>query len=1347
MIVGGNQERYLLAERASDASFFIVVWFEARGALDLARLRDAIAATTARHPSLRTGFVLDPEQGFRPIVHDKASFGYHEGAIDAVSHEAVAQACAPFLRKVADISDPAGLQHHAALKVGADHWVLVFSHHHAVSDGESLDIFVSEVASTYSGAPLATSADADFKGPSEADLEQSRNYFRDALGGVETVSHMHRNLAGARRMDFAPATLDTALTAALQEQAARSSRFSIMASVFAAQVFAMTGSPDVVFSIQSSGRRRGTPAIGSFSNALPIRVQIDPEETFDALAARMRGLVRSAVEHEALPYHRIQQETGVKPDFALNLYPDAPDLAFDGLTIGPREFLPSDSDYGVNLRWQRRDGPDGLSYAGEAYFNAGEVDRARVEAFNRRHEALMRAALADPARRIADLIAVDRPSATEAVLAKALPARRIYALVQEAADAHPRRAAIVTPDREIDYETLRALVEEEASLLAALGVTQGQSVAFLAARDAAFVVTMLALSRLGAVFAVFDAEYPDSRLLELAESLSPDLIVACSEALEDRLPAFRDAGFRVAERALAGERAPAPLPTAPRHDELAYYLFTSGTTGKPRSVGVGHAALPAFLDWQRSALGIAAEDRVSLLSGLAHDPVMRDIFLPLTTGAALCIPDPDSIRDPRALTAWLKHRSVTVIHTTPPMGRLIVEISGGEPALPALRRLCWGGDILRQELVNQFSDANPQLRQYNFYGSTETPQAVASCDIGRDGRDRAVVPIGRAIDLTRLSVVNDMGAELAIGEVGQIMVDTPYFVRLADRNGAPPAGQRYATGDLGYRLPGGVIQLIGRADDQVKVRGYRVELADVEHHLRALDNVAQATVLPGQAPDGSTVLIAHVRLAEAAPADDASRSIIRAMGRALPSYMVPAQVILHDPFPLLPNGKIDRTALRRAQEEQSWEAEAADESEPASFRPMERAIADVFTKVTGRRVSSPDGNFADLGADSLNSIQAMLRLEAILSNLPDDWHDMSVRDLAALGSRDRSDGIRQRLLEQLRPMRVDPAVPIRAVSIALIVAFHFDLYAGGGGLTFLLFFLSGVAFARFQLGTVLKGTVAPIASGLIKVAIVSFPIGLMYGAKLYADHIPDWPKAIFFAANFIDYWKYPGALICVWLWYAGCFLQMYLFLMAVFASKAVRRVVAAEPFRYFLAAFLVLTAIRFALPALFNAGGLGHIRIMSIWTYLPTTHLPTFFLGVLVQLSRGNIRQMGFIVALGLLYCLEVSLYFPGRDFWILGGGVAFAALIPMLPLPHVVARLAGHISQGSLLIYLLHMPVRTALVKFGLPIGAPTLVGVIVGITLFAIQFDRVYAWARDQIVARFGRRNLFEEGKEQTL
>lgn len=1347
MILGGNQERYLLAERASDASFFIVVWFEARGALDLARLRDAIASTISRHPALRTGFAPDAEQVFRPILHDQPGFGFHEGAIDAVSHEAVARACEPFLRKVGDISDPAVLQHHAALKVGPDHWVLVFTHHHAVSDGESLDIFVSEVARTYSGIPLSAPSDTGDGIASDADLEQSGRYFRETLGDVEMVSHLHRNLAGARHMDFAPATLDVAMTAALQEHAARSSRFSIMASVFAMQVFAMTGSADVVFSIQSSGRRRGTPAIGSFSNALPIRVQIDPDEPFDALAVRMKGLVRAAIEHEALPYHRVQQATGVKPDFALNLYPDAPDIVFDGLTIGPREFLPSDADYGINLRWQRRTCADGPSYAGEAYFNAGEVDRARVEAFNRRHEALMRAALADPAKPVGALVAVDRPTATAPSVAGHLPARRIYTLVEDAARAHPHRTAIATQGADVSYAALRDRVEGEAALLAALGVRQDQSVAFLASRSTDFIVTMLALSRIGAAFAVFDAEYPDSRLLELAESLAPDLIVACSENLEDRLSAFREAGFKVAIRVDAGQKAAAPVPAAPRDDEIAYYLFTSGTTGTPRSVGVGHAALPAFLDWQRTALAITAEDRVSLLSGLAHDPVMRDIFLPLTTGAALCIPDPDFVRDPRALTQWLGEQAVTVIHTTPPMGRLIAEISGGKPALPALRRLCWGGDLLRQELVNQFSDANPQLRQYNFYGSTETPQAVAFCDIGRAGRDRAVVPIGRAIALTHLSVVNAAGAELAVGEVGQIMVSTPYFVRLADRGDTPSAGQCYATGDLGYSLPDGDIQLIGRADDQVKVRGYRVELADVELHLRATPDVAQAMVLPGQAPDGSTVLIAHVRLTEPVPAEDAGRSIIRAMARAVPSYMVPAQVILHDPFPLLPNGKIDRATLRRAQEQQSWDAAPDDEGAPTSFRPIERAIADIFTKVTGRQVPSPDSNFADLGADSLNSIQAMLRLEAILSNLPDDWHDMSVRDLAALGGRDRSGGMKERLLAQIRPMRVDPAVPIRAISISLIVAFHFDLYGGGGGLTFLLFFLSGVAFARFQLGTVLKGTVAPIASALIKVAVVSFPIGLMYGAKLYADHIPEWPKAIFFAANFIDYWKYPGALICVWLWYAGCFLQMYLFLTLVFSSKTVRRRIAASPFACFLAAFLTLTAIRFTLPVLFNEGGLGNIRIMSIWTYLPTTHLPTFLLGVLVQLSRGNFRQMSFVVVLGLLYCLAVSVYFPGRSFWILGSGVALAALIPVLPLPHLAARLAGHISQGSLLIYLLHMPVRTALVKFGVPIGAPALVGVVVGITLFAIQFDKVYAWARDQIVGRLGRRNPFEQGKEQTL
>jgi len=1334
MKITGNQERYLFAERSSESSFFISVYYRAKGHIDIDRMKDAICVAISRHPSLRTGFAPDAQEGFRPVIHAEPRFALHERETQS-GLETIMEACGAFTGKPSDFSDPSALQAYLILHHGPEDHTIIFNHHHAISDGKSLDAFFAEVARVYNGDGPHDAAPAEH-GPPTPDaqlLEEAATYFSETLSDVVATPKLHRNHDGPRQMKAAALQLDDALTARLQDEAERSSPFSLFAAAFAMQIHAWTGALDVVFSIQSAGRNQNTPAIGSFSNALPIRIVIDPAEAFSALASRIKTQVRAAVAHESLPYHHIQQETGVRPDFAINLYPTAPDIRFQGLHLGPREFLPSDSDYAINLRWQRRNGAQAPHYVGESYYNAGEIDEGRITAFNHQYERLLAEALLNPALCVDDLIGRSR-EAVPPPAPLSIPAPiRIYRQVYEAAEKHGNRSAISHDSGTVRYADLVDRVEAMAATIAAAGGRPGQTVALLASRGAEFVITMLALSRLGATFAILDSDYPDARLLEMVERLTPDLMIASSAALEERLAAFGEAGVPIARLAPGDSAAaPVPVPAPATETEIAYVLFTSGTTGKPRAIGVGHAALPAFLDWQRKALAVVAGDRVSLLSGLAHDPVMRDIFLPLTSGATLCVPDQSAIRDPRALMRWLQSSAVTIMHTTPPMGRLMAEVSAGSPRLPALKALCWGGDLLPQPLVNQFADANDTLRQMNFYGSTETPQAVSVQEIGRGSRHRHIVPIGRAIDCTRLSVVDGAERALATGEVGQIIVETPYFVRVSGQEGEPAPGQRYATGDLGYRLPGGDIQLVGRADDQVKIRGYRVELADVQRHVRALPDVTDALVLPGKAPDGSTILLTHVCVTAPHRGDELGRTLLMMLARTLPSYMVPAQIILHERFPLLPNGKIDRAALQRMQTATPMASEQEGAQQRAIFSESERAIADIFEKVTGRPVPSPASSFSELGADSLNSIQAMLRLETLVGDLPDDWYDLSVSDLSQKQRRAVASTRAHRMIEHLRLIRVEPAIPLRAIAIMMIVAFHFDLVSLGGGMTFLLLYLSGTAFARFQLSTLLRGEWMPMASNLIKVALVSFPIGLVYGAKLYADHVPDWYLTVLFAANFTDFLASPEARNGIWLWFISCFLQIFLVLLLVFLIPAVRRMVAAATFQTFFAAFLTFAASRFLLPMMLAPKGLDGVVVLSVWTYLPNAHFATFLLGALVEISRGHRARLTVVLGLGALYCVATGLYFPGNDIWVTVGCLLITACIASVRLPHFAARLAGLISQASLLIYLLHIPLKTIWEKAGLAGGTMEFLAVILFTTLFTIYFDKIYARARDYVTPR---------------
>lgn len=1323
-----NQERYLLAERASpDASYLQHAWYHFIGPLDVGRMRRALETVVARHQTLRTAFVPDVDTNFRAIVHDKPQFHFRTGKIAAANSAEVARAVQPFLSHLDDFSDPAALQHYSVLKVNDNEWVLALNRHHAIMDGVSGALFLTDLARAYNGEKLdpAPAPDNDDYG-----TDADRLFFRETFAGMEGAPRFHRDLAsGGKRMAAAIAHIDAELTEQFATLARQSSSFSAMGAAFAITIGLQTGEEDVAFIFQSAGRRhvRTPDAIAAYSNTLPLRVQLKQEESFASLADRVKQTLHATLDHEGLAYHHILRETDISPDFELNLFPQDSDLPFDGLQLGPREFLPIYSESAINLRVKRRqDAASRPYYTGEAFYNAGEISHSRVEAFNTCFVRILELATARPDASIAELIAATRPEQTAPPALPTLQPVRLYERVYEAADAAPHATAILSANEApVDYQTLKAMVESRAAELGASGATSGRTIAFLAERNRDFVVTMLALSRTGARFAVLDAEYPDSRLAEMLAVLKPDLLVAASSDLTQRMMVLADlSGVPAAIPTEDVTDATLPLPPAPQDDELAYYLLTSGTTGQPRAVGVGHAALPAFIDWYRTRLSIGEGDRVSLLSGLAHDPVMRDIFLPLLTGATLAIPDADLIRDPRALTQWLRETGVTIIHTTPPMGQLLSEVNGHAPAFPALRFIGWGGDLLPQETVNHFRDANPELRQINFYGATETPQAVAWYESSADDHDRKIVPIGNAISLTDVHVADPQGRLSGVGEIGEVIVRTPYHVQI---EGQPPAiGQTYATGDLAYQSPEGAIQVIGRADDQVKVRGYRVELADVRKHLERLPGVAEALVLADKAPDGNTILVAHARLTDAPGTNEianAERQALARLRQTLPAYMVPARLIIHQAFPLLPNGKIDRKALRAAMPAiNEPDTAVAREEEPRSKQ--EQDVIDIFERVIGRKVPSLASSFADLGADSLNSIQAMMRLEALIPVLPTDWPEMDIRTLAGMIG---DDPVRRRSLwHHLRPVPVEPSMALRAVAILLIAAFHFRVATIGGGMTFVFFFLSGVAFARYQQSLLLNGDHGILLQSMLKLIIISFPVCLAYALKILSTGDPSWIMFITFVSNFINFVDYPighPVLMASFLWFISCFVQLYLFLFIMFRIPAFCRSMTEHPYTTLLAAFLLLAVLRFIIPEMFNPGGVHDIHRVSRWAFLPTTHFATFALGMLLVQAFGNMRRILVVSLLAIVYCYATYRYFPGNNYLVITGSILFVAFVPTIFLPHFMVRAVGYISQASLMIYLLHQPGRLILTKVGIDNIFVVLLIISIAATIIGVVYNDVYS------------------------
>ena len=438
------------------------------------------------------------------------------------------------------------------------------------------------------------------------------------------------------------------------------------------------------------------------------------------------------------------------------------------------------------------------------------------------------------------------------------------------------------------------------------------------------------------------------------------------------------------------EKSPA-VEVAPDH--VAYLAFTSGSTGEPKGIVGVHRPISHFLTWYAQRFELGESDRFSMLSGLSHDPLLRDVFTPLWVGGTLCVPPEDRILEPDALASWLNAQKITVAHMTPAMGQLLLEgnVSRTQP-LPSLRLMTFGGDVLATPLVTRLRERASTATVVNVYGATETPQAMAYHVVEVGGEEGCAqptaVPLGRGIDGVQLLVMTPEQRLAAIGELGEIIVRTPYLTRgyledsalTAARFTRNPLSEGdddrvYRTGDFGRYEPNGSVAFVSRRDDQVKIRGFRVELGDVEAALSRHPNVSACVVRADEAGEGRRRLVAYV--VPERKADELGIGGLRDFLRVrLPAYMIPALFVPLDELPLTPNGKVDRSRLPVPTAGDG--VGHSDSSEPAVPKtPLEVQLSVIWEQVLGVPDIGATDNFFELGGHSLLAVRMFSQLSKV----------------------------------------------------------------------------------------------------------------------------------------------------------------------------------------------------------------------------------------------------------------------------------------------------------------------------------------------------------------------------------
>jgi amino acid adenylation domain-containing protein len=890
----------------------------------------------------------------------------------------------------------------------------------------------------------------------------------------------------------------------------------------------------------------------------------------------------------------------------------------------------------------------------------------------------------------------------------------IHSRFEDQARRRPDALAVSSDLGTLTYGRLAALSTHHAARIDRAAPGQAGVVAILAERGPHLVAAMLACARAGRPFVVLDRSYPAARLQSLVALGRPVLVLLAGDGAADSL-ADPDLPALAIDLGVVDPEAPR-LP-AISADAPAYLLFTSGSTGAPKGVACAHRPLVNFVDWQARTFGLSATDRFTMLSGLSHDPILRDVFTPLSLGASIHIPAQASLTAPGGLAAWFARVRPTVAHMTPQLGYLLT--ASGRHRFGDLRYVFWGGDVLRRGTTDALAALAPSCESVNFYGATETPQAAAFHRVSRRcGDDR--IPIGQGVDGFTLGVVDEHGGPAPDGERGEIVVRSPFLTLGYVRDGCLPAGppaQTYATGDIGVRRPDGAVEILGRRDDQVKVRGYRVELAEITTAALRAAGVAQAITL-NLGPADQVRLGCFVEPHAGARLD--SQVVRAALAEQLPAYMVPDEVVLLPALPLLPNGKVDRQALLARQES----AVAAPVPRARALNPVERALVDHWRSLFPGKAIGPDSTFASLGGDSLSYVSAYLAAEEALGAVPDGWTTRTIAELA--GSATAAPAKRGLFAT------VESAILLRALAIAAVVASHFQLIETGDGATGALIWVSGFLFGGLQLREMAhQSSLAPIGRILKSLLIPLYLIELPQVAVKFAAHYHAVWSGLALTTDLIDYTRLPVVGPNAYggheylMWYVHCIVHILLLYAALFAGAKVLLKLRRPAVGAAVAAVALGVLGRFVAPLVFVPNALqAGVNPLSIFGHSPLTYLATFALAALTGFLQGRRR----------LACLAATLVYAAAGAPLYGmigslavaGVAALVLFAPKLALPRVLSRPIYLVAGASFFIYLLQFKFLAVFSHFGAPAWVAW-----IGATAGGVAIWSGWTWATQKLAA----------------
>ncbi|MFE4972430.1 amino acid adenylation domain-containing protein [Kitasatospora sp. NPDC056651] len=990
------------------------------GTLDREALHTGLTAVLAHHPGLRLELVPRPEglPGQRVVGDCEPELRHSDFGAEQDPEAAFRSLLAAEAEEPLDTGRAPVLRWHL-VRLAEDHHRLIHVEHHLVHDGHSFAILLRDLFTVYRatvlGEPYRLPAAPSYEehARAAADLPRGRaldfwtRELTDApreitLPGLARPGAERRHRGGQLRQSIGA---DLAERLRERSKADGHTPFSTLLALLAELLRRHSGHRELVIGTAVGNRPEGFEGtVGMFVNTVPLRLRLDPAAPGTEAVDEVTDVLLRALPYQDLPVQELTRRLGLHTAGADNpLFNvmfsahDAalPDVQAPGLEVSLYEgFNTGTTRFDLDLVLL----PDDRRVVGEKHGAAGmtlvwdyDADLYRESEavlLSERLLELLRCYLDRPQAPIAELAATSAPGAAAVEAAPAAPAAQAVPAVPAGLDpaaAHdPASLALLAGSERISYGELNRRVEELAERLRSAGVVPGQPVATVLPRGTDGVVALLACLRYGAVYAPLSTEDPAARLGLLLERLSPALVLATRQSAL-ALPAEG-----VTPALLDGPAFPKAEPAAVL-DGGAYVIHTSGSTGVPKPVLVGREALAGYVAAIAARYRLTSADRVLMFARPSFDVALEEVLPTLAAGAVLIVPQREVPTGPE-LVAVLAARRVTVANL--PTSYLLAVREDLREALDdgrwAPRLLVLGGERLPARALAGLTGATTVL---NAYGVTEatvtsTVHEVAPADVAEDGE----IPLGTELAGVRIHVLDDTLRPLAPGCVGELVVAGALLAEgypglpepTAARFVTVPAlgGARvYRTGDRGYRDLDGRLRFLGRADNQVKLRGHRIELEEIEAAASAELGGRSCAVLLHTDPRTGPRLVGFL---EGADRPDQA-ALHEALARRLPGGLVPASWTAVAAMPTLPGGKPDRSALARLAAEAD-EADATDEargSAPSRFADSgQQLVAAAWREVLGHDRFTADSHFFEVGGHSLLAAQLAAYLEPHLGARP-----------------------------------------------------------------------------------------------------------------------------------------------------------------------------------------------------------------------------------------------------------------------------------------------------------------------------------------------------------------------------